>query len=48
MAATTSAENLRQYKIRFPLIAEQILTFISHPNMVRQVKGLSPNFNQTA
>ena len=38
MAATTSAENLRQYKIRFPLIAEQILTFISHPNMVRQVK----------
>ena len=44
MTATTNAENLRQYKIRFSLIAKQILAFASHPNMVREVKNLSPNF----
>ena len=35
MAATTSAENLRQYKSRFSLIVVQILTIASGPNMVR-------------
>ena len=48
MTATTNAENLRQYKIRFSLIAEQILAFASSPNMVREVKDLSPNFKQIA
>ena len=33
MTATTHAENLRQDKIRFSLIAEQILAFASHPNI---------------
>ena len=47
MSATTNAENL-QYKIRFSLIAEQILAFASHPNLVREVKTLSPNFEQIA
>ena len=46
MTATTNAENLRQYKIRFFLIAEKILAFASHPNIVRKVKKLSPNFEQ--
>ena len=44
MTATTNAENLRQYKIRFSLIAEKILVFPSHPSMVGEVKNLSPNF----
>ena len=47
MATTTHAENLRQYKIRFSLIAEQLLAFTSHPNMIREVKHLSLNFKQT-
>ena len=38
MTATTNAENLRQYQIRFSLIAEQILAFASHRNIVREVK----------
>ena len=37
MTTTTNAENLRQYKIRFFLIAEQILVFASHLNIVREV-----------
>ena len=41
MTATTNAENLPQYKIRFSLIAEQILVFASHPNIVREVKYVS-------
>ena len=28
------------------LIAEQVLAFVSHPNMVREAKNLSPNFKQ--
>ena len=47
MRATRNAENLRQYKIRFPLIEAQILDFPSSLNMVREVKNLSPNFKQT-
>ena len=46
MTAATNAENLRQYKIRFLLIAEQILAFASHPNMARKVKNMPPNFKQ--
>ena len=46
MKATTNAENLRQYKIRFSLIAEQILAFASKHNMARKVKNLLPNFKQ--
>ena len=46
MKATKNAENLRQYKIRFSLIAEQILAFASKHNMARKVKNLLPNFKQ--
>ena len=41
-----NAENLRQYKSRFSLIAELILAFDSIPNMVREVKNLPPNFKR--
>ena len=37
MTAATNAENLRQYKIRFSLILEQILAFVSRPNKIREV-----------
>ena len=37
MTTTTNAKNLRQYKIRFFLTAEQILVFASHLNIVREV-----------
>ena len=29
-------------------IAEQILAFASHPNIVSEVKNMSPNFKQIA
>ena len=48
MTETTNAENLRQYTIRFFLVAEKILDFASHPNIVRKVKKLSPNFELIA
>ena len=48
MTATANAENLRQYKIRFSLITEQILAFASNPNMVREVKNMPPSFKQIA
>ena len=44
MIATANAENLRQYKIQFSLVVEQILAFLPHSNMVRGVKNQSPNF----
>ena len=45
MTATTNAKNLRQYKIRFSLIAEQILPFFAlHPNMVTEIKNMRPYF----
>ena len=40
MATTTNVENLRQYKSRFSLIVEQILTFASS----MYLENLSPNF----
>ena len=43
----TNAEKL-QYKIKFSLIAEQILAFASCPNIVREVYNLSPNFKHIA
>ena len=48
MTETTNAENLRQYKIIFSLIVEQILSFASSANMVNEVKNLPPNFKQIA
>ena len=48
MTATTNAKNLRLCKITFSLIADHILAFASHNNMVREVKNLSPNFKQIA
>ena len=48
MTATTNTEKVRQCKIRFSLIAEQILAFALDPNMVREVKQLFPNFKQIA
>ena len=48
MTATTNAENLREYKTRFFLIAEQLLAFALHLNIVREVKNLSPDFKQIA
>ena len=46
MTAKENAENWRQYEIRLFLIVEHILAFASKPNMVREVKNLSPNFKQ--
>ena len=46
MISTINAENVQQYKIRFSLIAEQILAFASQPNMVKEVQNMSPNFKQ--
>ena len=44
MAATTNAEILRQYKIRFSLIIELVLPLDSNPNTTAEVKNLSSNF----
>ena len=44
MTVTANAENLRQYKIGLSLIAEYIVVFASHPNIVREVKDVPPNF----
>ena len=46
ISATTNSENLQQYKLRFSLITEQVLAFTLHPNIVSDVKNLSPNFSQ--
>ena len=53
MKATTNTElryydNLRQSKIRFSLILDQILSFTSYPNMVREVQNLSRNIKEIA
>ena len=45
---TTNAGNLQQYKDRFSLILEQILTFVSSNDLVGEVKKLSPNFKRIA
>ena len=46
MTTTTDAETLQQNI--FFLITEQLLAFVSHPNMVSKVKKISPNFKQIA
>ena len=46
MTKATNPESLQQYKVRFSLIVEQILTFASSPDIVRAVKNLSPNLKQ--
>ena len=46
MTTTTNAENLRQYKIRFSLIVEQILALTSSINLVKEFKNLSSNLKQ--
>ena len=46
MTATTNAKNLRQYKIKFSVILEQILAFALSLNIVREVKNLSGNFKK--
>ena len=48
MTTITNAENLRQHKIRFSLIVEQILAFALGTSMVREVKSLSPKSKQIA
>ena len=37
---------IRQYKIRFFLIVERVLAFVSNPNMVKKVKTLFSNSKQ--
>ena len=48
MTTTTNAENLRQYKSRFPLIVEQILAFFSSTSLVREFDDLSLSFIRIA
>ena len=38
MTTTVNAENLRQYKRRFPLIKEQILAFRSRTNWLEKLR----------
>ena len=47
-ANTTNAKNLRQYKSKFSLIIEQILTFSSSTDLVTKVENLPPNFKRIA
>ena len=44
MTATSNAKNLRQRKIRFSLIVEQILAFALHPNLAREIKIIASKF----
>ena len=46
MKTITNAENLRQYKSRFSLIAEEMLAFASSTNRVKEVRTLTPNLMQ--
>ena len=46
MIATKTAEKLRQYKIRFSLIVEQILALALSTNIVREAKNLSQISNK--
>ena len=40
----SKCRKLRQYKIGLSLIAEHIVVFASHPDIVREVKDVPPNF----
>ena len=46
MTAIINAESFWQYKSTFSLTVDLILPFESSPNMIREVKNLSPNFKQ--
>ena len=48
MTTTINVKNLRQWKSKFFLIAEQIQASPSRTNLVREVKDLSPNFKRIA
>ena len=48
MKATRNAKNLRQYKSKFSLVVEEILTFALSTNLVREAKNFSPDFKRIA
>ena len=48
MTVMTNAKSLRQYKGGFSLIVEKALVFPWSPNMIGELKNLSPNFKQIA
>ena len=48
MTTTANAKNLRQYKIKFSVIKEQILAFTSNPNIVKELINMSPSFKRIA
>ena len=41
MTPTANVKNLPQGKIRFSMIADHILTFLSHNNMITEAKSVS-------
>ena len=48
MTTATNVANLRQYKRKFSLTAEEILPFASSTNLVTEIENLSPNFKRLA
>ena len=48
MTMTANTENVKQYKSRFSLIAEEILDFAFITKLVREVKNMPPNFKRIA
>ena len=48
MTAATNAENLRQYKSRFYLIADQTLAFTSSLDIIGEAKNIPLNLKQIA
>ena len=48
MAAIPNVKNLRQYKSRFSVIAEEILPFMLSTDLVGEVKSEFPNLKQIA
>ena len=48
MTTAINAKNLRQYKSRFSLIAEEILAFSLSTNLFRKAIKLLPNLKRIA
>ena len=48
MTMTANTENVKQYKRRFSLIAEEILDFAFITKLVREAKNMPPNFKRIA
>ena len=48
MTKIKNPENLRQYRLRFSLVIEPILAFVSSTNLVRERKNVPPNFERIA